>query len=109
MTTLGDFSKAAMSALLGTGGSIGFVGAPRSIMAFGPDPRGGAEKTARVLAHPRCNVGITKASLEVKVITDFIGSPFEGNAMRTSRRTSVRRVTSAATILQVPSGKEKPR
>ena len=110
VTTLGHFSKAAMSALLGTGGSIGFVGAPRSIMAFGPDPREGAEKTARVLAHPKCNVGITQASLEVKVITDFIGSPFEGNAIETSRAHIGETCdVSGDDLVQVPSGKEKPK
>ena len=72
--TLGHFSKGAMSALLGTGGSIGFVGAPRSILVFGVDPRDGADKHRdRVLAHAKSNVGKLQTSLEVKIVGDFIG------------------------------------
>jgi predicted ATP-dependent serine protease len=52
------FSKSAVSALLGAGGSIGFVGAARSILVFGADPRDekGATGPKRVLAHAKCNV-----------------------------------------------------
>jgi hypothetical protein len=58
------FSKAAVDALLGVGGSIGFVGAARSVLIFGADPNDdrGEEGPARVLAHRKCNVGRRQAS-----------------------------------------------
>ena len=53
------FSKSAVSALLGAGGSVGFVAAARSILVFGVDPNDeqGARGPKRVLAHAKCNVG----------------------------------------------------
>jgi putative DNA primase/helicase len=59
------FSKAAVDALLGVGGSIGFVGAARSVLIFGADPNDerGEEGPARVLAHRKCNVGRRRKSL----------------------------------------------
>ncbi len=68
----GHFGKGAMSALMGTGGSIAFVGAPRSILAFGPDPRPDAAPHARVLAHVKSNVARLQDSRDVSVIETFI-------------------------------------
>lgn len=58
------FSKSATDALLGVGGSIGFVGDARSVLIFGANPRDdrGEEGPARVVAHRKCNVGRRQAS-----------------------------------------------
>jgi putative DNA primase/helicase len=79
------FSKSAVSALLGAGGSIGFVGAARSIVVFGVDPRDdqGATGPKRVLAHAKCNVGRLQKSREVS-LTEFVIDPF-GKCITTSR------------------------
>jgi putative DNA primase/helicase len=79
------FSKSAVSALLGAGGSIGFVGAARSILVFGTDPRDdqGATGPKRVLAHAKCNVGRLQKSREVS-LTEFVIDPF-GKGIVTSR------------------------
>jgi hypothetical protein len=83
--TTGHFSKAAMSALLGTGGSIGFVGAPRSILAFGPDPTSGADPDRdRVLAHAKSNVGRLQVSRKVMIIPAWL-DPFGQTPIETSR------------------------
>jgi putative DNA primase/helicase len=79
------FSKSAVSALLGAGGSIGFVGAARSIIVFGLDPRDeqGAAGPRRVLAHAKCNVGRLQRSREL-LLTEFVIDPF-GEGIVTSR------------------------
>jgi putative DNA primase/helicase len=79
------FSKSAVSALLGAGGSIGFVGAARSILVFGTDPRDdqGATGPKRVLAHAKCNVGRLQRSREVALM-EFVIDPFGKNIV-TSR------------------------
>ena len=76
----GHFSKSATSALLGAGGSVGFVAAARSILVFGVDPRDeqGARGPARVVAHAKCNVGPLQQSLEVKVVADVLDPFGEG-------------------------------
>lgn len=58
------FSKSATDALLGVGGSIGFVGAARSVLIFGANPRDdrGEEGPARIVAHRKCNVGRRQTS-----------------------------------------------
>jgi len=63
------FSKSAVDALLGVGGSIGFVGAARSLLVFGADPgdERGEDGPARILAHRKCNVGRRRRSLQVWV------------------------------------------
>ena len=72
------FSKSAVSALLGAGGSIGFVGAARSILVFGLDPRDeqGAAGPKRILAHAKCNVGRLQKSRELS-LTECVIDPFE--------------------------------
>jgi putative DNA primase/helicase len=63
------FSKSATDALLGVGGSIGFVGAARSLLIFGADPNDarGEDGPSRVLAHRKSNVGRRRRSLQVWV------------------------------------------
>jgi putative DNA primase/helicase len=80
------FSKSAVSALLGAGGSIGFVGAARSILVFGVDPRDeqGPDGPKRVLAHAKCNVGRLQKSREV-VLTEAVVNPFDDHPIITSR------------------------
>ena len=79
------FSKSAVSALLGAGGSIGFVGAARSILVFGVDPNDeqGAAGPRRVLAHAKCNVGRLQRSREC-ALTEHIIDPFGVNPIMTS-------------------------
>ncbi len=77
LLTTGHFSKGAMSALMGSGGSVGFVGAPRSILAFGPDPRDDAAPHARVLSHAKCNVGMLQGSHEVAILPAVVGDGIE--------------------------------
>jgi putative DNA primase/helicase len=64
------FAKQAANALLGVGGSVGFVGAARSVLVFGADPNDekGEEGPARVLAHRKSNVGKRQRSRQVKLI-----------------------------------------
>jgi putative DNA primase/helicase len=80
------FSKSAVSALLGAGGSIGFVGAARSILVFGVDPHDerGAEGPKRVLAHAKCNVGRLQKSREL-MLTQYVIDPFGDEPITTSR------------------------
>jgi putative DNA primase/helicase len=80
------FSTSAVSALLGAGGSIGFVGAARSILVFGVDPEDeqGAEGPKRVLAHAKCNVGRLQKSREL-ALTEHVIDPFGVNPIITSR------------------------
>jgi len=80
------FSKAATSALIGAGGSIGFVGAARSILVFGvdPDDERGAEGPKRVLAHAKCNVGRLQKSREL-ALTEHVIDPFGASPIYTSR------------------------
>jgi putative DNA primase/helicase len=68
------FSKSAVDALLGVGGSIGFVGAARSLLIFGADPNDerGEEGPARVLAHGKCNVGRRQHSRACHIVTTTI-------------------------------------
>jgi hypothetical protein len=101
--TTGHFSKNAMSALLGTGGSIGFVGAPRSILAFGPDPRDdrGGLGRGRVLAHAKCNVGRMQQSREVGILPHYI-DPF-GRNIETSRAVIGGEVETSADDLVQPA------
>jgi AAA domain len=84
LTTM-HFSKSAVSALLGAGGSIGFVGAARSILVFGIDPRDqqGAAGPKRVLAHAKCNVGRLQKSRELS-LTEHVIDPFGINPITTS-------------------------
>lgn len=79
------FSKSAVSALLGAGGSIGFVGAARSILVFGVDPRDeqGATGPKRILAHAKSNVGRLQKSRELS-LTEHVIDPF-GKSITTSR------------------------
>ena len=65
------FSKSAGDALRGVGGSIGFVGAARSLMIFGADPNDqrGEEGPARILAHRTCNLGRRQRSRACSVIS----------------------------------------
>jgi putative DNA primase/helicase len=79
------FSKSAVSALLGAGGSIGFVGAARSILVFGVDPHDeqGASGPNRVLAHAKSNVGRLQKSRAV-TLTEHVIDPF-GIGIVTSR------------------------
>jgi putative DNA primase/helicase len=85
ITATMHFSKSAVSALLGAGGSIGFVGAARSILVFGIDPKDeqGVSSPKRVLAHAKCNVGRLMKSREV-ALTEFVIDPF-GKGIITSR------------------------
>jgi putative DNA primase/helicase len=64
------FTKSAMNALIGVGGSIGFVAAARSVLIFGADPRDprGDEGPSRVVAHRKCNVGKTQQPLQVSIL-----------------------------------------
>lgn len=80
------FSKSAVSALLGAGGSIGFVGAARSILVFGVDPEDeeGAEGPRRVLAHAKCNVGRLQKSRAL-TLTEHVIGPFDTEPIVTSR------------------------
>ena len=80
------FSKSAVSALLGAGGSIGFVGAARSILVFGVDPHDehGAAGPKRVLAHAKCNVGRLQRSREC-MLTEHVIDPFGSQPIITSR------------------------
>ena len=70
----GHFTKAALSALLGVGGSIGFVGLARSLLAFGTDPtdKRGSAGPARVLAHAKCNVGREQRSRAVTILEETV-------------------------------------
>lgn len=80
------FSKSAVSALLGAGGSVGFVGAARSILVFGLDPRDdqGAMGPKRILAHAKVNVGRLQKSREL-LLTEFVIDPFGPHPIVTSR------------------------
>jgi putative DNA primase/helicase len=77
LLTIAHPSKANMSALLAHGGSMGFVGAPRSILIFGPDPNHeqGAHGRARVLAHAKSNVGKLQRSRQVGIMPHVL-DPF---------------------------------
>ena len=105
----GHLSKAAMSALLGTGGSIGFVGAPRSILIFGLDPRQGADRHRdRMLAHAKCNVGRQQPSLAVQIVPHIVDS--FGKRIETSRaQLGDSCDVSADDLVQVASGKDAPK
>lgn len=80
------FSKSAVSALLGAGGSVGFAGAARSILVFGVDPNDeqGAAGPRRILAHAKSNVGRLQHSREV-ALTEYVIDPFEVNSIITSK------------------------
>ena len=80
------FSKAAVSALLGAGGSVGFVAAARSILVFGLDPRDelGAMGPKRILAHAKCNVAKLQRSREL-LLAEHIIDPFGPEPITTSR------------------------
>ena len=80
------FSKAALDALLGVGGSIGFVGAARSVLVFGADPTDeqGYRGPARVLAHRKCNVGPIAGSLACTVGERTV-TGWEGETIITSK------------------------
>lgn len=80
------FSKSATSALIGAGGSIGFVGAARSILVFGLDPNDerGAQGPKRILAHAKSNVGKLQNSVELS-LTEAVLDPFGGEPIFTSR------------------------
>lgn len=86
VTSTMHFSKSATSALLGAGGSIGFVGAARSILVFGTDPNDerGDEGPARVLAHAKCNVGSKQKSRACMLVAHVI-DPFGDDPIYTSR------------------------
>jgi putative DNA primase/helicase len=68
------FSKSAIDSLLGVGGSIGFVGAARSVLIFGADPNDerGEEGPARVLAHRKCNVGRRMRSRQCSILSCWV-------------------------------------
>lgn len=104
LLTTGHFSKGAMSALMGSGGSIGFVGAPRSILAFGPDPRPDAAPHARVLAHAKSNVGRLQGSRDVSVIAKFIADGIETSCAVMGDECDV----SADDLVQVNHREESP-
>ncbi len=80
------FSKSATSALIGAGGSIGFVGAARSILVFGVDPNDerGAGGPKRVLAHAKCNVSRLQKSRGLDLVEHVI-DPFGSEPIVTSR------------------------
>ena len=80
------FTKAAMDALLGVGGAVGFTGAARSLLIFGVDPTDeqGYKGPARVLAHRKCNVGRIAPSLSCTVHEDQLAG-WEGEAIVASR------------------------
>ena len=79
------FSKSAVDALLGVGGSIGFVGAARSVLVFGADPgdERGEEGPARVLAHRKCNLGRRQKSRAVHVLAKIVDTD-SGEVIETS-------------------------
>ena len=80
------FSKAAVSALMGAGGSVGFIAAARSILVFGLDPRddAGATGPKRILAHAKSNVGRLRRSREL-LLTEHVIDPFGSDSITTSR------------------------
>jgi putative DNA primase/helicase len=87
ITSTMHFSKSATSALIGAGGSIGFVGAARSILVFGTDPNDedGASGPKRVLAHAKCNVGKLQKSRELLLREDVLHPFDEEKRIFTSR------------------------
>ncbi len=99
------FGKGAMSALMGTGGSIAFVGAPRSILAFGPDPREGAAPHARVLAHVKSNVAQLQDSRDVSVIVTSIA---DGEVVTTRAVLGDENDVHADDLVQVNHREESP-
>jgi RecA-family ATPase len=80
------FNKAAGSdALLRVGGSIGFVAAARSVLAFGldPDDPEGEQGDQRILAHTKSNFGRKRKSIRCTILeTDF---DHDGERIETSR------------------------
>ena len=105
------FSKSATSALIGAGGSIGFVGAARSILVFGVDPGDdeGAHGPARVLAHAKCNVGKLQKSRQVRVVEAVLGA-FGDDPITTVRvELGEHCDVSADDLVQEPSRKLSPR
>jgi putative DNA primase/helicase len=79
------FSKSAIDALLGIGGSIGFVGAARSVLIFGADPTDdrGEEGPARVIAQRKSNVGRRQRSRECWIQSTVIDTD-DGEKIGTS-------------------------
>jgi hypothetical protein len=107
--TTGHFSKSAVSALLGAGGSIGFAGAARSMLVFGPDPKDeqGVHGRGRVLAHAKCNVGRLRRSREVGILPDRL-DPFGDKPIETSRAVlGAECDVSADDLVRVDQGAEK--
>jgi len=68
------FNKSAVDALLGVGGSVGFVGAARSVLVFTrkPDDEAGARSDERVLAHSKSNWGPEQPSRLARITTFVI-------------------------------------
>jgi hypothetical protein len=79
------FSKAAVDALLGVGGSIGFVGAPRSVLVLvsKPDEADGHRSRERILGHSKSNWGPKQRSREVTVV-DYVIEDLESAPIATS-------------------------
>ena len=105
------FSKSATSALMGAGGSVGFVGAARSILVFGTDPadESGDAGPARVVAHAKCNVGRMQKSRRVK-LTQHVIDPFGEDPIETSRvELGEQSDVTADQLVQDGAGKVSPR
>lgn len=105
------FSKSAADALLGVGGSIGFVAATRSLLIFGADPNDerGEEGPARVLAHRKCNLGRRQPSRAVHIIATDVDTD-DGGRLGTSKAVLGDEVdVSADDLVQVRGRKEQPR
>ena len=80
------FNKAQGSdALLRVGGSIAFVAAARSVLAFGYDPEepGGEQGARRVLAHPKSNFGRKQRAMRYEVLGEELDR--NGETLSTSR------------------------
>jgi putative DNA primase/helicase len=64
--------KDARSVLDRVGGSVAFVNAPRSVLAFGAEPEAEEGSSRRVLAHPKSNWSATMPSLALRIETSTI-------------------------------------
>ena len=66
---IGHFSKGAINALMALGGSIGFVGAPRSVLVLISDPNDedGHLSPRRILGHVKSNWGAKQKSLRATI------------------------------------------
>jgi putative DNA primase/helicase len=105
------FAKSAVDALMGVGGSVGFVGAARSLLVFGPDPRDqrGEDGPTRILGHRKCNVGLRMQSRECRVLGETVTAD-SGDAIATSRVYIGDQVdVSADALVKAPDRKVSPR